>query len=852
VPSGLYALDATDTTTGDGDGIGQGTQIVLNQSGDVITGSVGATTYFTISINESTGVVTFTQVNNIWHSDTTNPDDAATLTLSNANLLQVVQTLTDADGDHVSTSIDLGVGVFTIQDSGPTASTVSGTTDTLVLDESRPVGTDTTVHTLPLGLATVTANFSDNFTGGSFGTDGPGSTVYTLKLTGTNVASGLYALDPTDVTTGDGDGYGQGAQIVLNQSGDVITGSVGATTYFTISINETTGVVTFTQVNNIWHSDTSNPDDAATLTLANANLLQVVQTLTDADGDSVTTPIDLGAGVFTIQDSGPSLLAKTNLVYANVDNGTGDVGGTGIYHYDIGTDSRTVYDSTHSDFLPITLGGTVGSTAITNSTVDWFSESSTTAVFHIAFDYQADPSSSTLTHDTGTLTFDKVAGTYNLVLDDPISSFSTLTTSAGLSFTGYEANTSNLDNTQPDVMVTELTSTFWVQFTGQETQNGNPGVPLTAGGDLVFDQGETFAAAPTWVSVSGSANGVAGDTIQKGEVLDFNFFASNPEGFLNHTDITSATTMFLKFDGYNGEDLIVNLKLVDPGADGILGTGDDLTQYLALVVDATDVFTNGSPPPTGFGITLDNNDGAIIIQSNDYLPLAGAGNWQIDGAQVITSTESLTGSGVDFNGAVGTGATGASTTTEAFSATTVDNDVVKISDIGLITTTTTTQAADLQFGVTNVDADGDTTTTQTLDVQITGTTMTGTASADVLQSSAGNDTMTGLGGNDLFVLQASNGGHDNIMDLVSGADQIVVDIASLNLTIGTSTTVAAADFHTGDETAAATWNGGTGNEFVFNATTHELWFSANGTGTDKVDLAHISSGVPVATDVHTM
>jgi len=38
---------------------------------------------------------------------------------------------------------------------------------------------------------------------------------------------------------------------------------------------------------------------------------------------------------------------------------------------------------------------------------------------------------------------------------------------------------------------------------------------------------------------------------------------------------------------------------------------------------------------------------------------------------------------------------------------------------------------------------------------------------------------------------------------------------------------------------------------VFNSSTHELWFSANGTGSDKIDLAHISSGVPVATDIHT-
>jgi len=334
--------------------------------------------------------------------------------------------------------------------------------------------------------------------------------------------------------------------------------------------------------------------------------------------------------------------------------------------------------------------------------------------------------------------------------------------------------------------------------------------------------------------------------------LDFNFFASNPQGFLNHTDITAASTMFLKFDGFNGEDLVINLKLVNAGVDGILGTPDDQTQHLALVVDAADVFTNGSPPPASFGISLDQNDGAIIIQSNDYLPSLPPGNWLIDGAQVITSTEGLTGSGINFNGALGTGATGASSGTEAFGPGTSDNDVVKISDIGLITTTTTTQAADLKFGVSNVDGDGDTTPVTTLDVQVTGTTMNGTASADVLQSSAGNDTMNGGAGDDTFVLRASGGGHDTIGDfLVSGNDQIIVDIGG-GLTIGTAASVAAANFHTGDEAVAATWNGGTGNEFVFNTTSHELWYSANGTGTDKIDLAHVTTGIPSATNVHTI
>ena len=37
VASGLFALDAADTTAGDGDGIGQGASIVLNKVGNDIS-----------------------------------------------------------------------------------------------------------------------------------------------------------------------------------------------------------------------------------------------------------------------------------------------------------------------------------------------------------------------------------------------------------------------------------------------------------------------------------------------------------------------------------------------------------------------------------------------------------------------------------------------------------------------------------------------------------------------------------------------------------------------------------------------------------------------------------------------
>ena len=78
------------------------------------------------------------------------------------------------------------------------------------------------------GIVSATGNFSVNFAAANFGTDGAGSATYSLVLTGSNVASGLFALDAADTTAGDGDGIGQGAQIVLNQSGNDITGSIGA------------------------------------------------------------------------------------------------------------------------------------------------------------------------------------------------------------------------------------------------------------------------------------------------------------------------------------------------------------------------------------------------------------------------------------------------------------------------------------------------------------------------------------------------------------------------------------------------------------------------------------------------
>ena len=175
---------------------------------------------------------------------------------------------------------------------------------TLVLDES-------TTALLPSigghadGIVTDSKNFSGNFKPVVYGADGPASAnslVYSLQLNGSDVESGLYALDPKAAD-------GKGQQILLTQSGDTIYGKAYGLVYFEISVvasGADAGQVTFTLKGNgnFWHEDKSNPDDPAILNLAPGDL-RLEQKVTDGDGDDARAYIDLGQGVFSIQDDGP-------------------------------------------------------------------------------------------------------------------------------------------------------------------------------------------------------------------------------------------------------------------------------------------------------------------------------------------------------------------------------------------------------------------------------------------------------------------------------------------------------------------------------------------------------------------
>ncbi|MGY6039148.1 retention module-containing protein, partial [Aeromonas sp. AE23HZ002T15] len=305
VASGLYAVDPSAIN-------GQGTQILLSQSGNVITGSANGVDYFTLTIDPASGAVTLTLLDNIWHGNTSNPDDSVSLTLK-SDILTLVQTVTDADGDSVKASVDLGGGgVFRFEDDGPTVCLAEGAPRLLAtVDESLPAlggAYGDGIASATLAAATVQAQFSH-----AFGADGAGSIGYHLALSGSDVASGLYAVDPSAPN-------GQGSQILLNQSGNVITGSANGVDYFTLTLDPASGAVTLTLLDNVWHGNTSNPDDSVSLILK-SDILTLVQTVTDADGDSAKASLDLGAGgVFRFEDDGPIANNDSNPTAATENN----------------------------------------------------------------------------------------------------------------------------------------------------------------------------------------------------------------------------------------------------------------------------------------------------------------------------------------------------------------------------------------------------------------------------------------------------------------------------------------------------------------------------------------------------
>ena len=664
---------------------GQAINLFISADGTVVTGSTAgseggvgaANTVFTVSL-AGDGTLTLSQTQPIDHA----PGSDSVMLPNGLIGADYGVTITDGDGDSVTdtTSTDLG-GNLIFGDDAPSVE-VSGELPAAVLDES-PLAPDGD------GIYSVTKDFSAGF---SFdpSADGPNTATYALELSANGTPSGLFALDDSDVTAADGDGIGQGDPILLTMDGGDVVGMANGTEYFRISLDQATGEVAFTRSENVWHAVTGfyAGDDAQTITLP-ADILKLTATITDRDGASDTASIDIGQNSFTIEDDGPSVGMVTKYA-AFALSGTTDYAlvAEGTLDFDFGTDGPLGGSLATGVAFAIKSSSSVNGIALTQ--IDQPVYDPVDGVWKFAFEY-VDGEGRTGTN-SGEIAYD--GDDYRLIINDPFE-FTTVTSVADATQSStYEVY--GVSNGQSEILVNELSGgmgdPIFVQITGFKGD-------LNAGGDNVLTGGEKIGGTQSWISTSNTEFGVAGDTIQHGEMLELRFHSLDPYQYdFPATSFVSGLTFTL--DGVSAnEDFVVVLQLADPNDPGTILT------TRAIVVGSDDIYRNADAIPDGFGApSLDNNDGFVIIEPNDYLQ--GSEGYVIVGAQLMSSTNGLTGSGIDLNRAVGED--GGSTGSAAFGTQTDDHDVVKISDIGLIRTVFDEQAISLDIDITVTDADGDT------------------------------------------------------------------------------------------------------------------------------------------------
>ena len=697
-------------------------------------GSLDATA-FTVTLSGTT--VTLTSLVALEHSNS--PQGAGEdNTLDLNGLITVVATVSVTDGDNDPTSAQSTSAALslTFNDTDPTLTiTAPPVVGAAAVGEASGAGGQNQVS---ITAPTFNASAVDGTTT---------NTTYALALAGAT-ATGLVTTAGNNPITLVADSASQ-ISGMYDSDGDTTLDA----TAFTVVLSGTT--VTLTSSVALEHSN-SPQGVGEDNTLDLNGLINVVATVTVTDGDNdvvsqqssttglsltfndtdptLTAPFDADPGTSGIQT--PEHLGNAVGQTASGTFGYGMTDQIAAVDYNVSTGVSDFVDINNSlAGVQISLTGTVDNNQnpnITNAVATLTAETASSATFDFSFHYDKDPITAGVQDATagGTLVFDKVNDTYTLTLTDVIDGFS-----FDVLHTNELVAKQPTGNTgHPLIVASQLTPNgdpdpFFVQFTGNSTTSqigfgfNSTGDGAPVAGDTTFTGGATHDMITNinedWVSATQATNGVAGDTIQKGELLTLRFFDLNILGDVdpkavgggNERLVETATTsgIVIKFDGIgNSEDLVLILDLID-------ANGNEITR--AVNVQNSDLIKgNGNiPAPYNGEFTLDNNDALLIIEQNDYT-VAGE-TYQIQGVQIMQSANGLTGNAINLNGA--TGANGFSNATSSLTAwDPTDNDVLKIVDIGFVQQTSGTIGANLDFAFNIVDGDGDLLGVQHIPVQV--------------------------------------------------------------------------------------------------------------------------------------
>ena len=280
-------------------------------AGVIDLGGPGEAEVFSLSVNATTGVVTFSQSGVLDHAApaTDNPYTTDILTLDDGQVsIQQSATVTDGDIDTAVDSdlVDLG-GNFAIGDDGPSVDVAVDDDDTIMLTTAD--GATTGGNFTPAGVgATASADFSGSFTAVA---DAAANSLYGADDTDAAPRDLSFAYELViDAAGGDSGLTSGGTAIILDFDGTDVVGSAGSTEVFRVSVDDT-GSVTLVQSEEIDHPApgvSSNYTDQILALSTGVLSLKATATVTDFDTDTATDSgtLDLG-GNLKFADDGPSV-----------------------------------------------------------------------------------------------------------------------------------------------------------------------------------------------------------------------------------------------------------------------------------------------------------------------------------------------------------------------------------------------------------------------------------------------------------------------------------------------------------------------------------------------------------------
>ncbi|HKR16816.1 DUF5801 repeats-in-toxin domain-containing protein [Rhizorhapis sp.] len=555
----------------------------------------------------------------------------------------------------------------------------SNATDTFVYTMADGDG-DKSTTTLTINLADVTLLANDQT-----------KTVYEAALdtttSGSDLGHGTVTGSGPSLTTE----TATGTLAVAGATGYTAYSQAGTHGFFQLNADGTYSYTLTSPVDNLPHAN----DGVETA----SGVESFSYTAHDANGNTVTGTITID-----VVDDVPVVTASTDAAFdaTLVANGT--------FAFDIGADGY-VGGTNPDTYLDVALSsGAIGDDPITITQQPAFvSNVGGVVTYGFTFTYDSDPLTAGVQSKEidGTIAFDPANDSYSVTISEPIEFTSFVQTKQAISITGYDAEDNLNTQSQQEVSVSKLSDSFFVQFSGYHGTNASP---------MAYSGGAngSFSAPVSYVSISQTSNGVASDTIAQKDILDINFYQSNPGGDLVAVDEPKATadSVFLQIDQFgNSEDFVVVLKLVDPANPGTV-------IYRTMIADHGDFYTKDTGAPQGYSFTFDNDDAVLVIEPNDYRLSTDTVDYVIVGMQVVSSTEGLTGSGYNLNGTVGDNGGLASQTLVAFSNLTSDQDVTKIVNIGISQTIVSEEPLELNFSVTVTDSDGDKTAATELTVTL--------------------------------------------------------------------------------------------------------------------------------------